>query len=101
MKSTASSRTVEDNCIWAKNMMTARSSGFDKLLEMPVELWAYFTQSSMAKYLSILVTAHYFFCVSKSVEPGTPLAKLLETAKTMNTAERAELLENSEDLERA
>jgi ubiquitin carboxyl-terminal hydrolase L3 len=33
--------------------------------------------------------------------PGSPLAKLLETAKTMNTAERAELLENSDELDSA
>lgn len=40
-------------------------------------------------------------CFCLIVEPDTPLAKLLERAKTMNTVERAELLENSEDLEAA
>jgi hypothetical protein len=93
-----SSKITARNCIWESTARTATSSGFDKQSAMLVEPWVSSMQYPMAKYHSILV-AHTSMCLI--IEPGTPLAKLLERAKTMNTVERADLLENSEELEAA
>jgi ubiquitin carboxyl-terminal hydrolase L3 len=66
---------------------------------MHAEQWVLSIQFSMEKSHPICV--HPVFKISYDTEPNSPLANILQKAKNMNTPERVELLENSDDLEAA
>jgi ubiquitin carboxyl-terminal hydrolase L3 len=67
---------------------------------MHVERWESSTLSSTATFplAFVLSTPTFWFL---TVESNTPFANIYEKAKTMNTAQRAELLEESDELEAA
>jgi ubiquitin carboxyl-terminal hydrolase L3 len=92
-------RIKEKNYIWERIPLMGISSGFAKPSGTPAEPWASFIQSLTA--ICLLISVFVFSNIILMVVPNSPLAKILTQAKTMNTPERAELLENSDELEAA